>query len=48
MNDKFIRKYSHELPESIVSSCPEFADAAPGDGRSAQGQMAKGKGQMAN
>ena len=46
MNDKFIRKYSHELPESIVSSCPEFADAAPGNGRSAQGQMAKGKGQI--
>ena len=45
MNDKFIRQYSHELPESVVSSCPEFADAAPGNGRSAQGQMAKGKGQ---
>ena len=46
MNDKFIRKYSHELPESIVSSCPEFADAAPGNGGDAHGQMAKGKGQI--
>ena len=46
MNDKFIRKYSHELPESVVSSCPEFADAAPGNGRGANGQRAKGKGQI--
>ena len=43
MNDKFIRKYSHELPESVVSSCPEFAGAAAGSGRGAQGQRANGK-----
>ncbi|MBO4326954.1 MAG: hypothetical protein J5950_06760 [Clostridia bacterium] len=30
MNDRFIRKYSHELPEKVVKNCPEFAGAQPG------------------
>lgn len=30
MNDRFIRKYSHDLPEKVVKNCPEFAGAQRG------------------
>lgn len=30
MNDRFIRKYSHDLPEKVVKNCPEFAGAQQG------------------
>ncbi len=32
MNDRFIRKYSHDLPEKVVKNCPELADSQPGKG----------------
>jgi hypothetical protein len=37
MNDRFIRKYSHELPEKVVKNCPEFAGAQPGKAASSGG-----------